>query len=79
MSEEKAVEVEALTSFAHGSERRSGERFLVSKQHADALVRGGLVQVVETEAQAEAAAHAAAADEGAAPVGRKPRKTSAAE
>ena len=39
-------EVIALSSFEHGSSRRRGEIFDVSDNHAAALVRAGLVEVV---------------------------------
>lgn len=39
-------EVIALSSFEHGAARRRGDKFEVSENHAAALVRAGLVEVV---------------------------------
>lgn len=48
-------EVIALSSFEHGSSRRRGEIFDVSDNHAAALVRAGLVEVVGDHRPAQAA------------------------
>ena len=50
MNEDQVNEVEAVKSFAHGTDRRPGDRFAASKSHAEALVKAGLVRVVSDDA-----------------------------
>lgn len=58
-------EVIALCSFEHGSSRRRGERFDVSDNHAAALLRAGLVEVVGDHPPAKAAGEKSSASQAA--------------
>lgn len=58
-------EVIALCSFEHGSSRRRGERFDVSDNHAAALLRAGLVEVVGDHPPAKAAGGKSSASQAA--------------
>ena len=39
-------QVEAISGFEHGKRRFRGDRFSVSEQHAEQMVRAGLVKVL---------------------------------
>lgn len=61
-------EVSALTSFEHNGARRRGDVFDVSDNHAKALHKAGLVQIIGAESDPSKAAGAKSSASPAAPV-----------